>query len=290
MNDEHDASQSRFLGWFSKLKRWLTGNPVCKEDLINTLRDGDLQKIVDSETLHILEGALQASTMQVRDIMIPRSQMVCIDVNESPKNFLPRIISAGHSRYPVIGDSSDEVIGILLAKDLLPLLLQSEGYASCGLRTIIRPALFSPESKRLNILLRDFRNNRNHMALVADEYGGVAGLVTIEDVLEEIVGEIEDEHDEAEDTHIIPVNEKEFMVDALTPIENFNAYFHCHLNNEECDTIGGVVMQLFGHMPHNDESVNIDQFCFKIIKSDNRRIRLLHVALKTPLIAELKDR
>lgn len=281
MNDDYTSSpQSK--SWFDKVKQLFSSEPLCKKDIIDQLRDAEHQDILDGEVLHIIEGALQVSTMQARDIMIPRSQMVCIADCESPKDFLPRIIAAGHSRYPVIGESVDEVVGILLAKDLLPLLLQEDGHQSFDLNSILRSAIFVPESKRLNILLRDFRTNRNHMAVIADEYGGVAGLVTIEDVLEEIVGDIEDEYDEEADSFIKPINKKEFMVKALTPIEDFNSYFHCKLSDEEFDTVGGLIMQELGHMPKHDESVVLGDFCFNVANADSRRIQLLHVTLKSP--------
>ena len=278
MNDDCTSSPHP-KRWFDKIRQLFSNEPLRKEDLIGQLRDAEHQDLLDEEVLHIIEGALQVSTMQTRDIMIPRSQMVCISACESPQDFLPRIIAAGHSRYPVIGESIDEVNGILLAKDLLPILLQEDGKQSFDLKSILRPAIFVPESKRLNVLLRDFRTNRNHMAVIADEYGGVAGLVTIEDVLEEIVGDIEDEYDEEADSFIKPINTKEFMVKALMPIEEFNDYFHCELNNEEFDTIGGLIMQDLGHMPKHDESVTLDKFCFKVASADGRRIRLLHVTL-----------
>jgi len=281
MNDDSSMSP-RPKSWFEKVKQLFSNEPIKKEDLLGQLRDAEHQDVLDGEVVHIIEGALQVSSMQVRDIMIPRSQMVCISSEETPSELLPRIIAAGHSRYPVFGESLDEVMGILLAKDLLPLLL-SENSDIFDLKSILRPAIFVPESKRLNILLRDFRTNKNHMAVVADEYGGVAGLVTIEDVLEEIVGDIEDEYDDEIDSFIKPINKKEFMVKALTPIEEFNIFFHCQLKDEEFDTVGGLVMQKLGHMPKCDESIMLDKFCFKVANADDRRIKLLHVSVENDI-------
>ncbi len=278
MND--DPSQPNTKNWFNKVKQLFSNEPLQKEDLIEQLRDAELHDILDNEVLHIMEGALGVSAMQARDIMIPRSQMVCISANESPEDFLLRILAAGHSRYPVIGESTDEVLGVLLAKDLLPLLLKKNVDATFDLKTILRPAIFVPESKRLTILLREFRTNKNHMAIIADEYGGVAGLVTIEDVLEEIVGDIEDEYDEDADIFIKPVSKKEFMVKALTPIDEFNHFFHANLSSEEFDTIGGLVMQQFGHLPKYNESVVFEGFCFKVSNADSRRVRLLNVSVQ----------
>ena len=219
---------------------------------------------------------MQVSDMQARDIMIPRSQMVFIKAGGSLEDILPQIIRSAHSRYPVIGDSPDDVLGILLAKDLLPQILVSDN-GKFRIEDLLRPAMVVPESKRLNVLLREFRENRNHMAIVIDEYGGIAGLVTIEDVLEEIVGEIEDETDAQTDRSIHMINEQEFMVKALTPIEEFNDYFDCKFGNEEFDTIGGLVIQAFGHMPARHEVTTIEGFRFEVVKADQRKIYSLRL-------------
>ena len=208
--------------------------------------------------------------------MVPRSQMVSIKACQSPREFLPAILDAAHSRYPVIGESQDEVLGILLAKDLLPLVLQAPDQPF-NLRELLRPATFVPESKRLNVLLREFRANRNHMAVVIDEYGGVAGLVTIEDVLEQIVGEIEDEHDVEEDSFIKPLPSGDFIVKALTPVEQFNEYFHSQFSTEDFDTLGGLVMNSFGHLPKRNETTEIGEFRIRVLNADSRRIHLLRV-------------
>ena len=213
--------------------------------------------------------------MQVRDIMIPRAQMTVIKIDADLDEALPQIIHAAHSRFPVIDDNLDNVIGILLAKDLLPLVLERE--PEFDLRSLLRPAVVVPESKRLNVLLREFRQNRNHMAIVIDEYGGVAGLVTIEDVLEEIVGEIEDETDVDEGRDIRKISPTEFFVKAQTPIEDFNEHFGVTFSNEEFDTIGGLVVNAFGHMPTRSETTYLERFEFKVVNADQRRLLSLRV-------------
>jgi len=233
-------------------------------------------EVIDQDACSIIEGAMQVSDMQARDIMIPRSQMVLLKADSSLEDILPLIIRSAHSRYPVVGDSPDDVLGVLLAKDLLPQLLKRDE-GDFRIRDLLRPAMVVPESKRLNVLLREFRENRNHMAIVIDEYGGVAGLVTIEDVLEEIVGDIEDETDEKVDRFIHMVNEQEYMVEALTPIDEFNSYFGCKFSDEEFDTIGGLVIQAFGHMPARHEVTTIDDFRFEVVKADQRKIYTLRM-------------
>jgi magnesium and cobalt transporter len=222
-----------------------------------------------------MEGALLVTNMQVRDIMIPRAQMIVIDSDESVQEALPKIIDAGHSRFPVIGDGIDDVIGILLAKDLLP-LVESDS-APPALRQLMRPVIAVPESKRLNVLLREFRQNRNHMAIVIDEYGGIAGLITIEDVLEEIVGEIEDETDVAEKKPIRPMSDGTFFVEALTEINDFNAFFNTEFSDDEFDTIGGVVVNAFGQLPSRNQSIQLNNFEFSVIRADERRLSSLRV-------------
>jgi magnesium and cobalt transporter len=219
---------------------------------------------------------MQVSDMQERDIMIPRAQMVVIKAESSLEEILPQIIRSAHSRYPVIGDNPDDVLGILLVKDLLPQILRKETDAF-DIRDLLRPTVVVPESKRLNVLLREFRQNRNHMAIVIDEYGGVAGLVTIEDVLEEIVGEIEDETDVEEDQFIRRIGDDEYFIKALTPIEDFNEYFETRFSDEEFDTIGGLVIHAFGHMPARNETTRVGNFEFKIINADQRKIHSLRM-------------
>jgi magnesium and cobalt transporter len=235
-------------------------------------------EVIDQDAHSIMEGAMQVSDMQARDIMIPRSQMVFIKAEGTLEDLLPQIIRSAHSRYPVIGDSPDVILGILLAKDLLPQILNPDN-GNFKIEELLRPAMVVPESKRLNVLLREFRENRNHMAIVIDEYGGVAGLVTIEDVLEEIVGEIEDETDAQVDRSIHMISKNEYMVKALTPIEEFNTYFDCDFSDDDFDTIGGLVIQAFGHMPTRHETTTIDDFKFEVIKADQRKIYSLRMQL-----------
>ncbi|GGH92711.1 magnesium/cobalt efflux protein [Pseudomonas fluvialis] len=271
-----DRSSSGQRSWLEKITQAFAHEPRSREELLELLREAQRNKLIDSEALSIVEGAIQVADLQVRDIMVPRSQMVSIKACQSPREFLPAILDAAHSRYPVIGESQDEVLGILLAKDLLPLVLQAPDQPF-NLRELLRPATFVPESKRLNVLLREFRANRNHMAVVIDEYGGVAGLVTIEDVLEQIVGEIEDEHDVEEDSFIKPLPSGDFIVKALTPVEQFNEYFHSQFSTEDFDTLGGLVMNSFGHLPKRNETTEIGEFRIRVLNADSRRIHLLRV-------------
>ncbi|WP_207001157.1 HlyC/CorC family transporter [Microbulbifer salipaludis] len=263
--------------WLDKILGAFSQEPKSRDELLDIIKDAAENKVVDAEALSIIEGALDVSSQQVREIMIPRSQMVVVSIEDSPKDFLPKIIESGHSRFPVVGESIDDIRGILLAKDLLPLVLK--GVDEFRLEDHIRPANIIPESKRLNILLREFRENRYHMAVVIDEYGGVSGVVTIEDILEEIVGEIEDETDEEEaDSFIRKVSDNDFVVKALTPIEDFNEYFGCEFSDEEFDTIGGLIMQSFGHLPGRDEMTKLGEFKFRVLYADNRQIHLLRVS------------
>ncbi|TVP91608.1 MAG: CBS domain-containing protein [Pseudomonadaceae bacterium] len=273
-----DRSTNGHKTWLDKLVQAFVHEPKNQQELVELLREAHQNDVLDIEALSIIEGALQVADMQVRDIMVPRSQMTTIKVTQSPRDFLPSVIEAAHSRYPVIGESVDEVMGILLAKDLLPLLLEGnvERY---DIKDILRPATCVPESKRLNVLLREFRANRNHMAIVIDEYGGVSGLVTIEDVLEQIVGDIEDEHDVDEDDQIKPLSSGDFLVKGLTPIEDFNEHFETEFPDEEFDTVGGLVMNAFGHLPKRNEVVEIEGFRVRVLNADSRRVHLLRVSL-----------
>ena len=275
-----DRSISGQKSWLNRITQAFAHEPKNRQELLEVLREAHQNKLLDSEALAIVEGAIQVADLQVRDIMVPRSQVISIKAEQNPRDFLPAIIEAAHSRYPVVGESLDDVIGILLAKDLLPLVLQEEN-PQFNIKDLLRPATFVPESKRLNVLLREFRANHNHMAVVIDEYGGVAGLVTIEDVLEQIVGDIEDEHDVEEDGHIKPLPSGDFLVKALTPIDSFNDSFASEFSDEEFDTVGGLVMNRFGHLPKRNEVVEIEQFRFRVLSADSRRIHLLRV---TPLV------
>lgn len=274
MTEDHSTQKS----WLDRLSGMFHREPQDRSQLMDILRLAVSKDIIDTDALTMIEGVLQVSEIQVRDIMVPRSQMVVVDQNSQPKEFLPIMIESQHSRFPVIGENRDEVIGILLAKELLRFTFTGE--TNFNIRSVLRPALFIPESKRLNVLLKEFRLNRNHMAIVVDEYGGISGLVTIEDVLEQIVGEIEDEYDIDDiSTYIRKLSNNLYTVKALTPIERFNEYFDADFSDENFDTIGGVVMQQFGKLPKKGDSIQIEDFHFKVLHADNRRIRLLRVTL-----------
>ena len=274
MNDDRKPEIEE-RSWLDRLTHFISGEPQTKSDLEDVLSLAEEHEIIDQDARKIMEGALLVTNMQVRDIMIPRAQMIVIDSDESVQEALPKIIDAGHSRFPVIGEGMDDVIGILLAKDLLP-LVESES-APPTLRQLMRPVIAVPESKRLNVLLREFRQNRNHMAIVIDEYGGIAGLITIEDVLEEIVGEIEDETDVAEKKPIRPMSDGTFFVEALTAIDDFNAFFNTEFSDDEFDTIGGVVVNAFGQLPSRNQSIQLNHFEFSVIRADERRLSSLRV-------------
>lgn len=276
MSEENSSSGHK--SWLEKLTQAFAQEPKTRQELFELLREANRNKLLDNDALAIVEGAIQIADLQVRDIMIPRSQMISIKACQTPEEFLPAIIDAAHSRYPVIGENNDEVLGILLAKDLLPLILKKSD--NFDLRSLLRPCNFVPESKRLNVLLKEFRANHNHMAVVIDEYGGVAGLVTIEDVLEQIVGDIEDEHDVEEDSYIRPLPTGDYIVKALTPVDDFNDFFNSGFSEDEFDTIGGVVMSAFGHLPKRNEIIEIDRMRFRVLNADSRRLHLLRI---TPL-------
>ena len=274
MNDTHTPENDE-RSWVERLTQFLSGTPQNRADLEGLLELAVNNELIDDDAKTIMEGALSVSDMQVRDIMIPRAQMTVIKIDAELDEALPQIIHAAHSRFPVIDDNLDNVVGILLAKDLLPLILERE--PEFDLRRLLRPAVVVPESKRLNVLLREFRQNRNHMAIVIDEYGGVAGLVTIEDVLEEIVGEIEDETDVDEGLDIRKISPTDFFVKAQTPIEDFNEHFGVSFSNEEFDTIGGLVVNAFGHVPTRSETTYLQRFEFKVVNADQRRLLSLRV-------------
>jgi magnesium and cobalt transporter len=261
-----------------RLSTLLLREPEDREQLITLLRSAHDHNLLDADGLAMIEGVMQVAEMQARDIMVPRAQMDVIDVNEPPDRFIPLVIETAHSRFPVIGEGKDDVIGILLAKDLLRYYAGEEEF---NVREMLRPAVFIPESKPLNVLLKEFRKNRNHIAIVVDEYGGVAGLITIEDVLEQIVGDIEDEYDfdEAED-NIVQEKRGIYRVKALTEIADFNAAFGTAFSDEEFDTVGGLVLKRFGRVPKRGEQLLIDQWNFRVLRADSRRIYLLQVAKK----------
>jgi len=274
-----NLGQSQDRSFLDRLGMALLGEPSTRQQLIEVLRDSQTRDLLDRDALDMIEGVLQVSEMQVRDIMVPRSQMDVVDKGTTPETYLPQVIASGHSRFPMIDGDKDKVVGILLAKDLLRyFLLEKRRRARFDINDFLRPVVFVPESKRLNVLLREFRMSRNHMAIVVDEYGGVAGLVTIEDVLEQIVGEIKDEYDiDADDVMIRERGDQEFVVKALTPLEEFNLRFKKEFQQDEIDTIGGVVIGKFGHLPKRGEKIDIDGLRFEVLRSDSRRIHLLKV-------------
>lgn len=261
-----------------RLSAFLLREPEDREQLLVLLHSAHEKNLLDADGLAMIEGVLQVSDMQARDIMVPRAQMDVIDANEPPDRFIPLVIETAHSRFPVIGDSKDDVIGILLAKDLLRYYAGEEEF---NVREMLRPAVFIPESKPLNVLLKEFRKNRNHIAIVVDEYGGVAGLITIEDVLEQIVGDIEDEYDFDEDEDNI-VQEKRgiYRVKAQTEIADFNAAFDTTFSDEEFDTVSGLILNRFGRVPKRGEQIAIEPLNFRILRADSRRIYLLQVTKK----------
>ncbi len=290
MNEDRSSWGQPSKNWFDKLLGAFSAEPRNRLELLDFLKDASERQLIATEALTIIEGALQLSDMQVGDIMIPRSHMIVVKIDQHPREFLSKLIESAHSRFPVIGETSDEVLGILLAKDLLPLIIDHEAMENFDIRQVLRPVAFVPEYKGLYSMLREFRETHNHMAIVVDEYGGTAGLVTIEDVLEEIVGDIEDEHDVEEEADIRPIDAGNYLVRALTPIEDFNDYFHCDFSDEEFDTLSGILMQKFGHLPRRGEAVVIAGFEFTVINADNRRIRLLQVRrLSRDEIAELPE-
>ena len=277
MSEEKTGHDNEEKSWLEKIADVFSGEPKSRDDLHEILDEAEHNEIIDRDALKIMEGALHVGDMQVREVMVARAQMEVIKSDEPLAKILPAIISTAHSRYPVIGEGIDEVLGILLTKDLLPQILREDS-DNFDIKSLLRPAVFVPESKRLNVLLREFRENRNHMAIVIDEYGGVAGLVTIEDVLEEIVGNIEDEYDIEVDTNIRAVSDSDFVVKALTPIDDFNEHFHCELSDDEVDTIGGLILRKLGHLPQRGEVTAIKGFQFKVVNADRRQIHLLRVS------------
>ncbi|MBL4680499.1 MAG: CBS domain-containing protein [Pseudomonadales bacterium] len=281
MNEGDPSNDQRT--WLERLSQAFTGEPNSRAELIELLRSAEQRALLDSEALSIIEGAMTVSDMQAREIMIPRSQMTVVRLDTMPDEFLPMVIESGHSRFPVIGESPDDVVGILLAKDLLPLALLDKR-ARFNMKDLLRPCTAIPESKRLNVLLEEFKETRNHLAVVYDEYGSVSGMVTIEDVLEQIVGEIEDEYDFEEDDFIKKHAEDNFVVKALTTVDDFNDFFGSQFSDDEYETIGGLVVHHFGHLPRREEKVDIEGYQFTVLNADNRRVHLLQ--LTPPLQAK----
>ena len=282
MTEDRPASSG---SWLRRLVESLSGEPQDLEELTDVLADARDRGLIDADVLGMLEGVLEVSEIQVRDVMVPRSQMVVVHRDDPPDKILPVVIESGHSRFPVVGEDRDEVSGILLAKDLLRYFAQGDR-GQFDIRECLRPAVFIPESKRLNVLLKEFRVSHNHMAIVVDEYGGVSGLLTIEDVLEQIVGDIGDEYDVDEGEEIRREGERVFTVPALTRIEDFNATFGTRFSDEEFDTIGGLVLHELGRMPRRGEVIQIGGLELKVQRADRRRIETLRVT--TPRDIDLK--
>ena len=259
--------------WVERISQLFSGEPHDLDDLLSILREARENHLLDTDALSMIEGVLQVSQMRVRDIMIPRAQMVVLPKDAELETIFPLVIEFCHSRYPVLDGDRSKVVGVLLAKDLLARVLQNK---TMTVQDIMRPACVVPESKRLNVLLKELRTNGNHMAIVVDEYGQAAGLVTIEDVLEEIVGEIEDEHDEHDDEgYIFQRSSNEYMIKALLPIDEFDEHFNTNFTTDEYDTIGGFILSQLEHMPKKGESVVVDNLRFEVIRADNRRLHLI---------------
>ncbi len=280
--DTDSSSPPERRSWLERLSLAFSGEPQSREDLVEILRDAQENGLIGADTLKMLEGALAVSELQVGDIMIPRSQMVSLPADSPFVELMKLVVESGHSRFPVHGDDKDEILGILLAKDLLRGIVADGGPGQ--VRELLRPAVLIPESKRLNVLLKEFRLSRNHMAIVVDEHGGVAGLVTIEDVLEQIVGEIDDEHDDAADEAkmIAAQADGQYAVDALTPIDDFNEQFGAHFPDDEYDTIGGLVTDAIGHLPEAGEELTLDRFHFRVGRADGRRVHSFVVSVHVP--------
>lgn len=271
-------SSHKHSSWFARLLDIFSGERDERAHLLNELREAQEKGVLDADALAMIEGVFQVSELRVRDIMVPRSHMVVIHGDSSVKKMQPVIVNSGHSRFPVIDDDLDDVVGVLLAKDLIPYADENSG-EKFDIKDVLRPAVFVPESKRLNVLLKDFRTSRYHMAMVVDEYGGISGLVTIEDVLEQIVGDIDDEHDAADVINIRRHGYHRYTVRGLTPIPEFNTFFETQFSDDQFDTIAGLVTHALGHLPERGEEVAIENFLFKIISANSRRINSLQLTL-----------
>ncbi|QBG37563.1 HlyC/CorC family transporter [Litorilituus sediminis] len=277
-DNPHSTNGAANKSILNKIIQVFTPEPKNKDELVEVLLDAQERELINPDTKQMIEGVLEVSEMRVREIMIPRSQMVTIDRNQSLEQFLPIILESGHSRFPVVNEDIDHVDGILLAKDLLAFGFNAND-EELSLKDIIRPAIIVPESKKLEPLLKEFRSNRYHMALVVDEYGGVSGVVTIEDILEQIVGEIEDETDDDIEEDIKHLAGSVYLVRALTELADFNEFFNSDFNPEDADTIGGIVLHEFNHMPKKGEQITLDHFEFKVINADSRRMQMLQVTV-----------
>lgn len=280
MSDDHPPSTEGLSeSWMRRLGRSLAGAPRSREELSLILREARQIELMDADAQLMIEGVLEAAETPVEHVMVPRSQMVVIEHDMPLDDVLRAVVDCGHSRIPVIGENRDEVLGILLAKDLLKFAGQDIQAADFRIQDCLRTPEFVPENKRLNVLLKQFREGRNHMAMVVDEYGGVSGLVTIEDVLETIVGDIDDEHDESEGASILRQDNQNYLVKGLASIEDFNAYFGADFSDDEFDTVGGLVTHHFGRLPRSGESLSMGEFEFQVTRADNRRLNLLRVSV-----------
>jgi len=277
-DNPHSSNGSANKTILNKIVQLFTGEPKNKEELVEVLNDAEDRDLIKPETKLMIEGVLEVSDMRVRDIMIPRSQMVTLDINAPLADYLPIILESGHSRFPVVNEDIDHIEGILLAKDLLAYGFGQQEQP-CSLGDIIRPAIIVPESKKVEPLLKEFRSQRYHMAIVVDEYGGVSGVVTIEDILELIVGEIEDETDDEIEEDIRHLAGHVYQVKSLTELADFNEYFNTKFDEDDADTIGGIILHKFGHMPKKGEEINVNKFEFKITSADSRRIQTLQVSV-----------
>ncbi|MEO8064201.1 MAG: transporter associated domain-containing protein [Pseudomonadota bacterium] len=280
-NDKDTGASGK---WLRKLSRKFVGEAQDRGEVVEFLRDAEQRGIVEGDALAMLEGVLGVADIQVRDIMVPRAQMTVLNRDDESELLLKTVIESGHSRFPVMDEDREKIVGILLAKDLLRLAVQEDD-TQFDIKEFMRPTVFVPESKRLNVLLREFRRSRVHMAIVADEYGGVAGLVTIEDVIEQIVGDIDDEHDVDEDVNIRKDGERQYIVRGQTPIDEFNEYFQAELSDDEFDTVAGLVMKQLGHLPRRGETLQLADCELKVLRSDRRRIDILRLTAPRDIVA-----
>ena len=280
MSEEPDSTSpsTESRSWLKRLGAAFSGEPTTRGDVLEFLRDAEAEGLLDADTTRMMEGAIAVSELTVGDVMVPRAQMTMIQVDQPMRDVIATAVDSGHSRFPVHGEDKDQILGILLAKDLLKTVVAE---SPVSLHDLLRPAFLIPESKRLDLLLREFRLSRNHMAIVIDEYGGVAGVVTIEDVQEQIVGEIDDEHDEAEEgnAQIAAQPDGQYVVDALTPIDDFNERFGADFNDDEYDTVGGLVTAAIGHLPEAGEELTMGRFVFRVANADARRVHAFHVGV-----------
>ncbi len=280
MSEEPDSTSpsTESRSWLKRLGAAFSGEPTTRGDVLEFLRDAEAEGLLDADTVRMMEGAIAVSELTVGDVMIPRAQMTMIQIDQPMRDVIATAVESGHSRFPVHGEDKDQILGILLAKDLLKTVVAE---SPISLHDLLRPAFLIPESKRLDLLLREFRLSRNHMAIVIDEYGGVAGVVTIEDVLEQIVGDIDDEHDEAEEgnAQIAAQPDGQYVVDALTPIDDFNERFGADFNDDEYDTVGGLVTAAIGHLPEAGEELTMGRFVFRVANADARRVHAFHVGV-----------